>query len=70
MDGKVVELEAPCSFVSKPGVRKAFYVLDELHFSTIHPTKETDLDKLEKKLVRKSRAWLTANEQKLIKEGG
>lgn len=34
------------SFVSKPGAKRAIYAIEDTIVSTIHPTEETDLDKL------------------------
>lgn len=68
MEGRVEEIKAPAVFVSKPGVRKVLYVIEETTWLTLHPTDETDLDKLEKKLIRKSKAWLQAHEVARLKE--
>lgn len=54
MNGKVKELSAPYSFISKAGTMKMAYVIEDLHFMTIHPTDETDVDKLETLLFRKT----------------
>ena len=69
MDGVVEEIVGPCTFVSKPGVRKVLYILEDMRWATVHPTRETDLDKLDRKLIRKSEAWLSANEMKQLMEG-
>lgn len=58
MDGVVEEIVAPCTFVSQPGVRKVLYILEDMRWATVHPTKETRIDKLERKLVKKSLAWV------------
>lgn len=55
MDGVVKEVCGPSlPFVSKAGARKATYALEESTLITFHPTKETDLDKLEDELVEKT----------------
>lgn len=54
INGETFHLEAPHTFVSDPGVRKVLYILEEMRFLTIHPTDETDLDKLEQELIVKS----------------
>lgn len=50
-DGTREELRAPMSFVSKAGVQKVLYILEDMVWKTIHPTDETDLAKLEELLV-------------------
>jgi len=55
MDGEVREIVGPSlPFISKAGVRKATYALEESTLITFHPTHETDLDKLEEELIEKS----------------
>lgn len=51
MDGTRETLSAPCSFVSRPNVHKVLYILEDMIWSTIHPTHETDLDVLEAELI-------------------
>lgn len=59
MDGKWVLVQGPGVFVSKPGVRKILVIEKEMVYSTIHPTTETDLEKLEAEMVIKSPAYLS-----------
>ena len=55
MDGKVTELVGPSlPFVSKAGVRKATFALEDSTLITFHATHETDLEKLEEELIEKS----------------
>lgn len=42
----VKELYAPCTLLSKSGIKRSIVALTECVLSTIHPTTETDLDKL------------------------
>jgi hypothetical protein len=58
MDGVVHDVVAPCTIKSGPGVRKALYIWEDMVWATIHPTVETDLEKLDAELVIKSDAWL------------
>lgn len=44
-------IEAPMIFNSNPGVRKLAYVLEDTIFLNIHPTKETDLEKIEGEFI-------------------
>lgn len=57
MDDGVIEIVAPCTFVSKPGVRKVLYILEDMVWQTIHPTDETNLDKLQELLIEKTEAF-------------
>jgi hypothetical protein len=50
-DGTLVEMVAPQTFTSQPG-RKVVYVLETMTFQNIYPTDETDVDVLEKQLLR------------------
>lgn len=50
-DGQREELRAPMTFVSEAGVQKVLYVLEDTIWQTIHPTTETDLQKLDEMLV-------------------
>jgi hypothetical protein len=50
-DGRLEELRAPMTFVSKAGVQKALYILEDMIWQTIHPTSETDMTKLAELLV-------------------
>lgn len=45
------ELRAPMTFVSKPGVQKVLYILEDMIWMTPHVTGETDLVKLEADLI-------------------
>lgn len=52
-DGRREELRAPCTFVSKAGVQKVLYILEDTVWQTVHPTVETDLSRLEEELILK-----------------
>lgn len=58
IDGQVKVITGPCVFVSPAGQRKVGYVHDDLTWMTVHATKETCLDKLEKELLVKSEAFI------------
>lgn len=47
-------VEAPFSFTSEPGTKRAFYMHEFTVWTTIHPTDETDLEKLEQELTADS----------------
>lgn len=50
-DGTQQLLQAPFTFVSKPGVQKVLYIHEDMVWKTIHVTHETDLDRLEAELI-------------------
>lgn len=49
--GKKMDIAAPFTFISYPGSKKAIYAHEDTVWTTIHPTTETDLDKLEQELI-------------------
>jgi len=57
-DDKTSIIQAPDIFVSKPGVRKVLHIIEDMVWATVHPTKETDLTKLEEEIIQKSDVWL------------
>lgn len=58
MDGVRHEIVAPCVFPSAAGVRKVLFIQEEMVWATIHPTHETNLDRLADELITKSPTWL------------
>lgn len=44
-------IKAPATIISEPGTRRVVYAHEESVWTTIHGTKETDIDKLEAELV-------------------
>lgn len=66
IDGKVVEIAAPYSFVSKAGAQRAAYVMEDTIWQTIHPTDETDIDALEALLVEPSQEKLPPEQRKAL----
>ena len=66
-------IEAPQMVVSKPGVKRAVYALEDVVFTNIHanPTNETDLVKIEEKNIVstfKEFDKFLENNNKLIKQ--
>lgn len=47
-------LKASTVIKSKPGIKRAGYAHEDSIWITVHPTEETDLEKLEEKLIAKS----------------
>lgn len=50
-DGRREVLKAPDTFVSKAGVQKVLYILEDTIWQTVHVTDETDLQRLEALLI-------------------
>lgn len=50
----IKRFKAPCTFVSKPGTKRIGYVHEEMVWTTVHATTETDLKKLEAELATRS----------------
>lgn len=59
--GDLRHIRAPYAFVSEPGTRRAGFVHEELVWTTIHPTHETDIQKLESILTEPYVNPLTIN---------
>jgi quercetin dioxygenase-like cupin family protein len=57
------EITAPCTFVAKPGTKRAGYAIEDTVWTTIHsnPTHETDIAKLERELVTDDNAGYLAH---------
>lgn len=47
----VKRLKAPCTIVSQPGTKRVGYAHEDTIWTTVHATEETDLEKLETKLI-------------------
>jgi quercetin dioxygenase-like cupin family protein len=58
----VREIVAPFSFVAPAGTRRLGLAVEETVWTTIHPTAETDLEKLEAELIVPHDSTLTAQE--------
>jgi hypothetical protein len=49
-DGKE-RLEAPLTFISKPGIKRAVYAIEDTVWTTIHPTQSTNLEEIEAEVI-------------------
>ena len=47
----VLELAAPCTFVSSPGTQRVVHVLEETVWTTVHVTDKTDLAEIEREVI-------------------
>ena len=68
IDGEIEDIVAPCVFVSKPGVRKVLYIMEDMKWATIHPTDETELEILDSTLIKKSNSFVKYSEVKAIQD--
>lgn len=68
----IEQFEAPYTFVSEVGTKRAVFALEETVWTTIHVTDETDLDKIEDYVIAKDYATLEceALAQKLLASQG
>ena len=57
MEGQMHEIVAPSIFKSSAGVRKVLFIHETMVWATVHPTSETNLDKLDEELIVKSESF-------------
>jgi hypothetical protein len=58
-DDQRMHIVAPYAFVSKPGCKKALYIIKDMVWTTCHVTEKTDLDQIEADIIAPSYAdWL------------
>lgn len=58
-EGRGVEvIEGPYTFINEPGDKRAVYAHEDTIWTTIHPTNETDLEKIEAEVIAKDYAEL------------
>lgn len=57
MEGQMHEIVAPSIFKSSAGVRKVLFIHETMVWATVHPTSETNLDKLDEELIIKSESF-------------
>ena len=64
-------IKAPFLFTSKPMTKKMCYFHEETIFVNIHPTKETDLEKIEDEFIIPEEEYLLLNNDKIkqLKQG-
>lgn len=64
IDGKVVEIKGPYSFVSQAGAQKMLHVIEDTIWQTVHATEETDIEALEAMLVEPCQAKISHQQRK------
>lgn len=62
-------IKAPYTFKSPPGVRRALYIHEDMTWTTVHRTDETDIDAIETQLIAKDFKELTHAEVELLCHG-
>jgi hypothetical protein len=69
MNGVVREFAAPFTFKSYAGVRKVLFILEDCTWMTVHPTTETDLEKITEAIIdREASANIIDSQIKLLLE--
>jgi len=69
-EGRGIEIiEGPYTFTNEPGDKRAVYAHEDTLWTTIHPTNETDLEKIEDEVIAKTYAELEGPDQNLRIEG-
>jgi len=62
-------VQAPCTFVASPGAKRIIVALEDLTWTNVHGTSETDLAKIEEEFIAKDfNEVLTETEMKLLGE--
>ena len=51
MDGVIRDIKAPDILESKEGCRKILYIVEDMYWTTIHPTNETDVGIIEDMII-------------------
>ena len=51
MDGEVRDIMAPDIIESKEGCRKILYIVEDMHWTTIHPTDSQDIEEIEEMII-------------------
>jgi hypothetical protein len=54
MNDDIVDIASPDVFISKPGTRKVLLIIEDMRWGTVHPTEETNMEVLEKLLIKPS----------------
>lgn len=64
--GETRRIKAPAYFVSEPGTKRAGYAISDTIWITIHPTEETDLEKIEAEVIVNSYEELTCETSNVL----
>lgn len=62
-------IEAPCTFVASPGAKRVIVALEDLVWSNVHGTSETDLGKIEAEFIAKGYDEVLSMEELKLLEG-
>lgn len=69
-DRPTQRIQGPLIFTSQPGTKKMAYCHTDVVFVNIHPTLETDLDKIEAEFIIPEDEYIALEATKAIAEGG
>jgi hypothetical protein len=70
IDGRVVVVKAPAMFTSAPLDRKVGYVHEDVTWITVHSTIDTDIAKIESKILVKSKAFNEHEKKRMLTDSG
>lgn len=59
-------IKAPCSFITSAGTKRVCYTHSETVWTTVHATKETDLEKIEEEIIAKNFDELPCEYRELV----
>jgi quercetin dioxygenase-like cupin family protein len=65
----LITIQAPYTFKSPPGVRRALVIEEDMVWTTVHRSDETELERLEDQLIAKNFAELTHSEVETLCPG-
>ena len=65
-NGETKTMQAPFTFVSPVGTKRALFAVENTVWTTIHATDETDIDVLEAELIVESFELLDAEQRELL----
>ena len=57
-NNKAKEISAPCTFVSEPLSRKMAFFIEDSEWMNVHPTEETDVDRIEELFIMPEEEYL------------
>jgi len=59
-------IEGPYTFINEPGEKRAVYAHEDTTWTTIHPTEETDLAKIEDEVIAKDYTEIEGPDRELL----
>ncbi len=66
IDDVKTTIKAPHTGITEPGTKRVIYAIEDTVFTTFHPTKETDIDKIEALIIEPEGLKIANNPQELL----